>query len=109
MSLRLISSLLLVALIAVPAEGQSRPTGDSALVRSLMTELIAIPSVSGTRETVRASEAIVARLRAAGFSATEAFVTGSADSIGNVVVRLRGKSQALKPCSDAPLDVGPHS
>ena len=73
-----------------------------------MKELVAIRSVSGTRETVRAAEAIVARLRSAGFSATDAFVTGSVDSIGNVVVRLRGKSQSVKPLLlMAHLDVVP--
>ena len=109
MPLRLAASLLLLTTFVAPLSAQARTSpADSTLVHSLMKELVAIRSVSGTRETVRAAEAIVARLRSAGFSATDAFVTGSVDSIGNVVVRLRGKSQSVKPLLlMAHLDVVP--
>ena len=109
MAIRFASALLLVASLAAPCGAQARTSpADSALVQSLMQELVVIPSVSGTCETVRAAEAIVARLRAAGFSESEAFVTGSVDSIGNAVVRLRGKSPSLKPLLlMAHLDVVP--
>lgn len=107
MSFRFASVLLLVFAASAGAQARTTPA-DSTLAHSLMKELVGIPSVSGTRETVRAAEAIVARLRTAGFSASDAFVTGSVDSIGNVVVRLRGKSQSAKPLLlMAHLDVVP--
>ncbi len=106
---RITSALLLLASLAIPCDGQTRSSpADSSLVHALMQELVGIRSVSGTRETVTAAEAIVARLRAAGFAASDAFVTGSVDSIGNAVVRLRGKSQSVKPLLlMAHLDVVP--
>jgi acetylornithine deacetylase/succinyl-diaminopimelate desuccinylase-like protein len=109
MLIRLTAGLLLLAVTSIPASAQARTTTvDSALVSSLMRELVSIRSISGSRETVRAAQAIVARLRLAGFPAADAFVAGSVDSIGNVVVRLRGKSQAAKPLLlMAHLDVVP--
>lgn len=81
---------------------------DSAMVRSVIKELVEIPSVSGSRATVTAARAIVARLRAAGFSETDAYVTGTVDSVGNVVARLRGKTAASRPLLlMAHLDVVP--
>ena len=105
-----ILSFLAAAMLSLPAAlaAQSRPApADTALVRSLMSELVAIRSVSGSRETVTAANAVVARLRAAGFSEADAFVTGSPDSIGNVVARLRGKSSAKPIMLMAHLDVVP--
>ncbi|MDQ3673750.1 MAG: M20/M25/M40 family metallo-hydrolase, partial [Gemmatimonadota bacterium] len=80
---------------------------DSALSRSILAELVGIRSVSGTRETVEAANALVRRLRAAGFSEQDAFVTGSPDTIGNVVVRLRGRGLAPPVLLMAHLDVVP--
>jgi len=99
---------LIVAATATSLTAQARTsTGDTALARSIMTELIAIRSVSGSRETVTAANAIVARLRAAGFSEADAFVTATADTLGNVVARLRGKSAAKPILLMAHLDVVP--
>ena len=72
-----------------------------------MAELVAIPSVSGTRGTVTAAQAVVARLRAAGFSESDAFVTGEVDSIGGVVARLRGRTQGRPILLMGHLDVVP--
>ncbi len=106
---RFVSGVLIVALsLAAPLGAQSRTSAaDSALARSILTELVGIRSVSGSRATVEAANAIVKRLRAAGFSEQDAFVTGSVDSIGNVVARLRGRG-AMKPLLlMAHLDVVP--
>ena len=99
--------LLLVSLATVSAAQPRQTPTDSALVRSIMAELIGIRSVSGTRETVKAAQAIVERLRAAGFSEADAYVTASADTLGNVVARLRGKSSDKPLLLMAHLDVVP--
>jgi len=106
--LRLSAGVVLAALIARPASAQLRasPT-DSTLARSILSELVGIRSVSGTRETVDASNAIVRRLRAAGFSEQDAFVAGKSDSVGNVVVRLRGRGLGKPILLMAHLDVVP--
>ena len=102
------AGLGLCATIAAPATAQLRPSPtDSALARSILGELVGIRSVSGTRETVDASNAIVKRLRAAGFSEQDAFVAGNPDSVGNVVVRLRGRGLGKPILLMAHLDVVP--
>lgn len=104
---------LLFSLIACIASGhnlaaQERPAAtDTALVRSLMKELIGIKSVSGSRETVTAARAMVDRLRAAGFAESDAYVTGTSDSVGNIVARLRGKTRGPGLLLIAHLDVVP--
>jgi acetylornithine deacetylase/succinyl-diaminopimelate desuccinylase-like protein len=107
--LRLLLRALIVAFIVSDtgfAQGRTS-AADSALARSILTELVGIRSVSGTRETLTAAQALVRRLRAAGFSEQDAFVTGSVDSIGNVVARLRGRGVAPPVLLMAHLDVVP--
>ncbi len=106
--LGLVTALILCGLIARPASAQLRASpADSTLTRSILSELVGIRSVSGTRETVEASNAIVRRLRAAGFSEQDAFVAGKSDSVGNVVVRLRGRGLGKPILLMAHLDVVP--
>jgi acetylornithine deacetylase/succinyl-diaminopimelate desuccinylase-like protein len=107
--LRPIIGLFLLSAIAVDAApAQTRTSAaDSVLARSIFTELIGIRSVSGTRETVDAAQALVRRLRAAGFSGQDAFVAGNADTVGNVVARLRGRGLAPPILLMAHLDVVP--
>ena len=106
--LRLIAGLILCTLTAQSASAQIRasPT-DSTLARSILAELVGIRSVSGTRETIVAANALVRRLRAAGFSEQDAFVAGKSDSVGNVVVRLRGRGLGKPILLMAHLDVVP--
>jgi acetylornithine deacetylase/succinyl-diaminopimelate desuccinylase-like protein len=104
----IISAIIVVAISAGTSPAQTRPpAADSLLARSILTELVGIRSVSGTRETLTASQALVRRLRAAGFSEQDAFVAGSVDSIGNVVARLRGRGLAPPILLMAHLDVVP--
>jgi len=105
---RTISAIIVAAIFAEAASAQARTSAtDSVLARSILTELVGIRSVSGQRETVTASQALVRRLRAAGFSEEDAFVTGTVDSVGNVVARLRGKGLAPPVLLMAHLDVVP--
>lgn len=94
---------------AVESAGAQRRTSpaDSLLARSILAELVGIRSLSGTRGTVEAANALVRRLRSAGFSEQEAFVTGPADTVGNVIVRLRGRGRAPPILLMAHLDVVP--
>lgn len=104
----LVASVL--ASVALPAEteAQTRTSPvDSALARAILTEIVGIKSVSGTRETVDAAQALVRQLRAAGFSEQDAFVTGSSGSVGNVVARLRGRGAGRPLLLMAHLDVVP--
>lgn len=104
----IVSFLMLTVTVAAQASAQARTSpADSALARSIMTELIGIKSVSGSRETVTAAKAVVGRLRAAGFSEADAYVTGPSDTIGDVFARLRGKSKAKPILLIAHLDVVP--
>ncbi|MGK2963035.1 MAG: M20/M25/M40 family metallo-hydrolase [Gemmatimonadaceae bacterium] len=108
MRLRAIAVLPALVVTATASSAQVRISpADSALARSIMAELVAIPSVSGTRGTVTAAQAVVARLRAAGFSEADAFVTGEVDSIGGVVARLRGRTQGKPILLMGHLDVVP--
>ncbi len=107
--LRLIVNLtLLGVIIAKSASAQTRTSpADSLLARAIFAELVGIRSVSGTRETVDAANALVCRLRAAGFSEQDAFVAGQFDSVGNVVARLRGRGLGPPILLMAHLDVVP--
>lgn len=101
-----IFSALVVTATASSAQTRTSPA-DSALARSIMAELVAIPSVSGTPGTVTAAKAVVDRLRAAGFSEADAFITGPVDSIGGLVARLRGRTQGKPILLMGHLDVVP--
>ena len=104
----IITAIIVAAFSAGTSLAQTRTSAaDSLLARSILTELVGIRSVSGTRETLTASQALVRRLRAAGFNEQDAFVTGSVDSIGNVVARLRGRGLASPILLMAHLDVVP--
>ncbi|HYN80779.1 MAG TPA: M20/M25/M40 family metallo-hydrolase [Gemmatimonadaceae bacterium] len=101
-------TLALLVFGAGSIEAQPRmASADSAMSRAILTELIGIQSISSTRATVDAANAIVRRLRAAGFSEQDAFVTGSSDSVGNVVARLRGHGTVKPILLMAHLDVVP--
>ena len=104
----MILGFVLLAVVATNGQAQARTSAaDSALARSIFTELVGIKSVSGSRETVTAAQAVVARLRAAGFSEQDAFVTGPADTTGNVFARLKGRGLAPPLLLMAHLDVVP--
>jgi acetylornithine deacetylase/succinyl-diaminopimelate desuccinylase-like protein len=105
---RLINVFVLSVVLAQPASAQSRTSpADSLLARSILAELVGIRSVSSTRATVDAANTIVRRLRAAGFSEQDAFVAAKADTVGNVVARLRGRGLAPPVLLMAHLDVVP--
>jgi acetylornithine deacetylase/succinyl-diaminopimelate desuccinylase-like protein len=79
----------------LPAHAQA-PTAHQQLALDIYKELVDINTVSATGDTGRAADAMAARLRAAGFSATDVQVFKPAPRKGNLVARLRG-SGARKP------------
>ncbi len=67
------------------------------LARDILKELVEINSTTEVVGTEQIAKAVVARLRAAGFSDEDAKVAGPDAKHSNVVVRLRGKDRSAKP------------
>jgi len=78
----LLFAVLLTPLFASDADDQ--------LVRDLLRELIEINTTHSTGSTGKAAEAMAARLRAAGFPATDVQVLGPRPERANLVVRFHG-------------------
>lgn len=82
------------------------PSADSVLLREIFEELVEIPSVSGSRGTVEAAEAMARRLREAGFPEGDVFIGGPTPG-GNLVARYRGTGERAPILLMAHLDVVP--
>lgn len=91
---------------AAAAQVPGLPGADSALLRDVFEELIEIPSVSGSRGTVEAAEAMARRLRDAGFPDGDILVGGPTPG-GNLVARYRGSGERRPILLMAHLDVVP--
>jgi len=95
---RMVCSLTLLALAAgcwSEANAQSL-TSRQQRTRDIYQELIEINTVTATGDTLRAAEAMAARLRAGGFDPADVQVLSPGPRKGNLVARLRG-SGARKP------------
>jgi acetylornithine deacetylase/succinyl-diaminopimelate desuccinylase-like protein len=88
-------ALLCLACFGAPVRAQTR-TAQQQLAVDIYKELVEINTVTATGDTARAAEAMAARLRAAGLSASDVQVFTSAPRKGNLVARLRGTG-ARKP------------
>jgi acetylornithine deacetylase/succinyl-diaminopimelate desuccinylase-like protein len=89
---------LVISLAGLSAQ-DSRPSlgsPDRQLARDIFKELIEINTTDSTGNTTTAAEAMAARLKAAGFPASDVRVLGPNPRKGNLVARLRG-SGAQKP------------
>lgn len=100
------------ALIAAPAPMLAQPgdglsAEDSLLATQIFEELIEIPSVSGTPETVGAAEAMADRLLAAGFPEEDVHVLEPLPDVGILVARYRGTGERPPILLLAHLDVVP--
>lgn len=80
---------------------------DSALAASIFEELIEIPSVSETAETIRAARSMEKRLLDAGFPAEDLHVGGPDSTTGNLVAVVRGTGARPPLLLMAHLDVVP--
>jgi len=87
----------LIALLPAAAEAQAPRTHWDSLARSLLAELVGINTTEGDGSTLRAAQAMAARLKAAGFPDSDVVVIENAPKKGNLVARLRGRNTGLKP------------
>ena len=93
-------SLLLGSLMSclpLVAQTQTPRTKWDSLARDLLKELVEIKTAESDGSTLRAAEAMAARLKSAGFPAADISVIENAPRKGNLVVRLRGRNTGLKP------------
>lgn len=89
--------LLVTSLVAASLRGQIMPPdSEKQLARDIYKELIEIKSGYTTGSTTPAAEAMAARLKRAGFPASDIFVGGAIPTKANLVVRYRGTG-AQKP------------
>jgi acetylornithine deacetylase/succinyl-diaminopimelate desuccinylase-like protein len=72
------------------------PPAERHLAREIFQQIIEIKSGYSTGATTPVAEALAARLKAAGFPASDIFIGGAAPHKANLVVRYRG-SGARKP------------
>jgi acetylornithine deacetylase/succinyl-diaminopimelate desuccinylase-like protein len=87
----MLKSLLVLPLLAACLPAQTTPPeAEKELARSIYKELIEIKSGYTTGSTTPAAEAMAARLKAAGFPASDIFVGGAIPTKANLVVRYRG-------------------
>jgi acetylornithine deacetylase/succinyl-diaminopimelate desuccinylase-like protein len=93
-----ISAFMLTALIAawVSLATAQAPSPQQQAFRDIYRELIEIDTTDSNGDTLKAAEAMAARLKAAGFPASDIRVISSGPRKGNLVARLRG-SGARKP------------
>ena len=76
--------------VGVAAAAEPALTPEQQFVRDVYRELLEINTVTATGDTLRAAEAMAARLRAAGFAKEDVHVFNPAPKKGNLVARLRG-------------------
>jgi len=89
--------LLLAFFYAASANGQTtRPDAEKQLAHDIYKQFIEIQSGFTTGSTTPVAEAAAARLKAAGFSASDIFVGGAIPKKANLVVRYHGTG-ARKP------------
>jgi hypothetical protein len=90
-----VSSLSLAISLCLSAATLA-PEPDQKLAHDIYKQLVEIKSAYTTGSTTLVAEAIAARLRAAGFPASDIFVGGAAPNKFNIVVRYHGTG-ARKP------------
>ncbi len=92
--------------IASGVLAQDKPlTAQQQLARAIFKELIEINTTDSSGDVTKASEAMAARLRAAGFAQDDVHVVGPSPKKKNLVARLRGTGRAKPILLIAHLDV----
>jgi acetylornithine deacetylase/succinyl-diaminopimelate desuccinylase-like protein len=90
-------SLLVAALLLLPAVLAADPGAtDRARAREIYEQLVEIDT-SGEKGTTVAAEAVAARLRDAGFPASQIQLLGPSPTKQNLVAHIRGRSRAKPP------------
>lgn len=103
----MLSAGILLALLATFGSAGAAETLSPELqaFREIYQELIEINTTNSTGDTVRAAEAMAARLRAGGLTAQDIRVIATAPRKGNLVARLRGTGARRPILLLAHLDV----
>ena len=83
--------ILAITCIAASISAVAQPlTAHQQLAREIHRELVEINTVTATGDTLKAAQAMAARLRAVGFPEADVRVLSPAPRKGNLVARLRG-------------------
>jgi acetylornithine deacetylase/succinyl-diaminopimelate desuccinylase-like protein len=96
--------IVLLATGALAQQNKNANPADRAFQRELLQELVEINSTAAFGST-KAAEAMMARLRVAGFPDSDLTLAGPSPDKQNLVVRLRGKGAAKPILLIAHLDV----
>jgi acetylornithine deacetylase/succinyl-diaminopimelate desuccinylase-like protein len=92
------TALVFSLLLAPAAHAQSiAKTRWDSTARDIFKELIEINTTESSGSTLKAAQAMAARLKAAGFPDSDVVVVQNTPKKGNLVARLRGKNPARKP------------
>jgi acetylornithine deacetylase/succinyl-diaminopimelate desuccinylase-like protein len=91
------AALLLAAVPAVASAQHIGRTKWDSTARDLFKELIEINTTESSGSTLKAAQAMAARLKAAGFPDSDVVVIQQTDRKGNLVARLRAKNPTRKP------------
>jgi acetylornithine deacetylase/succinyl-diaminopimelate desuccinylase-like protein len=92
-----------IACLCIAQSGYSQ--ADQKLTREIFKEMIEINTTNSTGSTTKASAAVAARLKAAGFTDDDIFLGGAAENKGNIVARLKGSGKRKPLLLLAHLDV----
>ena len=100
-------ALPLMAFLAVgtSVHAASEAPADETLFRSIYKELVEINTTESSGDTLKAAEAMAARLRSAGFPAEDVQVLSSGPRKGNLVARLHGDGSRKPILLAAHIDV----
>jgi acetylornithine deacetylase/succinyl-diaminopimelate desuccinylase-like protein len=105
--MRKVLLLVLVTLLPVTTRAAVPPLDDATRqqIRDIYKQLVEINTTDSIGNTTTAAEAMAARLKAAGFAASDLQVLGPDPRKGNLVARLRGTGQQKPLLLLAHLDV----
>ena len=95
-NLALCGALAAALTLSGDGAGAAEPTPQQQAFRQIYQELMEINTTDSIGDTVKAAEAMAARLRAAGLPAGDIRLISTAPRKGNLVARLRGTG-ARKP------------
>jgi len=96
----LVRATCALALVAATAEAQAQHIGRTrwdSTARDLFKELVEINTTESSGSTLRAAQAMAARLRQAGFPDSDVVVIQQTERKGNLIARLRGRPTRRKP------------
>ena len=90
-------TLTLLACVSATLAAQPPAAANRTEERAILSELVNINSSSGTPGVQRVRLAIAARMRAAGFAASDVLQLGPTPTLTALVVRYHGRSSSRKP------------